>query len=221
MYETVHTGVPVSIHGVTSNQVFRHSRMPNLFELVVQAGKTTAAAAYYWVSELYNTAPYDHIDDKEVDDHALPIQHGRFYTEDDMPDVELYATAALLVRRFSPDYLLVHPMGMDHMGHTHGADSSYYRNQAIRQDMILAVLIPERLERGYTVLVTGDHGINADHAHGGNSPEMREVPLFLIQSGVNGLGDTGEVLSQLQIAPTILKLLGLPVPETMKHFPVV
>jgi phosphoglycerol transferase MdoB-like AlkP superfamily enzyme len=42
------------------------------------------------------------------------------------------------------------------------------------------------------------------------------VPLFLIQPGIQGLGDTGQVLSQLQIAPTICKLLGLSIPQTMK-----
>lgn len=30
MYETIHTGVPVSEHGVTSNWVVRPSRMPNI-----------------------------------------------------------------------------------------------------------------------------------------------------------------------------------------------
>ena len=40
--------------------------------------------------------------DREVDDHALPIQHGRFYTQDDYPDLELFHTTAMLVRRRSP-----------------------------------------------------------------------------------------------------------------------
>jgi len=31
LYETLHTGVTVSEHGVTHNRVVRRSRMPNLF----------------------------------------------------------------------------------------------------------------------------------------------------------------------------------------------
>jgi predicted AlkP superfamily pyrophosphatase or phosphodiesterase len=220
MYETVHTGVPVSVHGIVSNIIVRRSNQTNLFQLARQAGKTTAAAAYYWFSELYNFAPYDPVDHKEVDDPSQLIQHGRFYTQDAYPDIELFAQAALLARKFSPDYLLVHPMGMDYIGETYGADSSEYRNHAILQDVILSGLIVEWLERGYNILVTGDHGINADKAHGGTLPDVREVPLFLIRADGYGKGDTGEVLSQLQIAPTVCRLLDFRIPETMKYPPV-
>jgi predicted AlkP superfamily pyrophosphatase or phosphodiesterase len=217
MYETTHTGLPASEHGVVSNYVVRRSTRPNIFQAAVAAGKTTAAAAYYWFSELYNRAPYDYIDDREVDDEALLIQHGRFYTRDEYPDFELFLTAAALVRKYAPDYLLLHPMGMDYMGETYGADSAEYRNQAIRQDMWLAILIAEWLERGYQILVTGDHGMNADHLHGGTTPDVREVPLYLVRPGEPGLGATGETVSMLQIAPTVCRLLGVPTPETMKH----
>src|SRR3990172_6780040 len=216
MYETVHTGLLSSEHGITANYIVRRSTKPNIFEAAVQAGKTTAAAAYSWFSELYNGAPYDRIDDREVDDDRLFIQHGRFYSEDDYPDVRLFATPPMLVRPFSPDSLLAHPMGMDYNGEKYGSDSPQYRNQAILQDVVLAGLVPEWLSRGYTILVTGDHGINADGSHGGTTPDVREVPFFLIQPGLPGRGNTGEVVSHLQIAPTILHLLGVTIPETMK-----
>ena len=219
MYETVHTGLPSSEHGIVSNSIVRRSTKPNIFQSVTSAGKVTAAAAYCWFSELYNRAPYDQINDKEVDNENLLIQHGRFYTQDEHPDIEVFTTAALLARRFSPDYLLVHPMGMDYLGETFGSDSSEYRNQAIKQDMWLAPLIMEWKELGYTVLVTGDHGINKDGAHGGTTSEQREVPLFVTPPNGQGRGDTGETISQMQIAPTVLKLLEVPIPETMKFKP--
>jgi predicted AlkP superfamily pyrophosphatase or phosphodiesterase len=217
MYETVHTGVPSSVHGIVANSIVRLSRMPNIFQAVKEAGRVTAAAAYYWVSELYNRAPYDYINDKEVDDENLTIQHGRFYTEDEYPDIELFRTSALLVRKFSPDYLLVHPMGLDYRGETFGSDTKEYRNHATRQDIYLAPLLMEWKELGYTVLITADHGINKDGSHGGTTPEQREVPLFVVPPNGQGEGDTGETVSQLQLAPTILNLLDLPIPGTMKH----
>jgi predicted AlkP superfamily pyrophosphatase or phosphodiesterase len=217
MYETVHTGLTVTEHGVVSNQVVRLSNQPNIFQLARDAGKTTAAAAFFWVSELYNRAPFDPIDDREVDDGSLLIQHGRFYTQNEFPDIDLFATAAMLVRRFDPDYLLVHPMGMDYYGDKYGADTREYRNHAVRQDIILANVLPEWMERGYNILVTGDHGISPDTGHGGTTPDVREVPLFLIRPGIPGHGDTGQTISQLQIAPTVCDLLGLPIPETMKR----
>jgi len=221
MYETLHTGVPASKHGVTNNRVVRRSKMPNVFQVATENNKTTAAAAYGWVSDLYNRAPYDPIDDREVDDPNLPIQHGRFYIEDSYPDSELFAAAGMLVRKFQPDYLLVHPMGMDYLGHTYSSDSQEYRNNAIKQDQIMANLIPEWLEAGYIVIVTADHGMTSDKMHGGTSPEVRHVPLYFIPPDGQGKGDTNATLSQLQIAPTVCYLLGLPIPETMAQTPFV
>ena len=216
MYETIHTGLPVIAHGIYSNHVVRRSNQPNIFQSVRDAGKTTAAIAYSWFSELYNHAPYDIIEDREVDDEDLLIQHGRFYSDDAYPDTELFGTAGMLIRKFNPDYLLVHPMSMDDTGHKYGADSKEYRVHAIKQDVILANLIPEWIERGYTILITGDHGMNADKMHGGTTPDVREVPIYIIPPNSQGKGDTGEIVSHLDIAPTVCKLLNIPIPKTMK-----
>lgn len=217
MYETIHTGLTSSEHGIVGNSIVRLSNNPNIFQLARNAGKVTAAAAYSWFSELYNRAPYNRIDDKEVDDHSLAIQHGRFYTEDEYPDIELFRIASLLVRRFLPDYLLVHPMGMDYQGEKYGSDSKEYRNHAIHQDMWLVPLLTEWRTLGYDILFTADHGMNQDGAHGGTTSEVRDVPLYLIRHKVEESGDTHETISQLQVAPTILKLLDLPIPDSMRH----
>ncbi|MBI3161083.1 MAG: alkaline phosphatase family protein [Chloroflexi bacterium] len=219
MYETIHTGLPSSEHGIVANSVARLSNKPNIFQLAKNAGKITAAAAYYWYSELYNRAPYNPINDRDVDDESFNIQHGRFYTEDEYPDIELIRVAASLVRKFSPDYLLLHPMGMDYLGETFGADSKQYRNNATSQDSYLAPLIVEWLGLGYTIFVTGDHGINKDGNHGGAAPEQREVPFFAIRPNGQGRGRADDSMSHLQIAPTILRLLNIPIPGTMKLQP--
>jgi predicted AlkP superfamily pyrophosphatase or phosphodiesterase len=221
MYETIHTGLTPMEHGIVSNYVVRRSNQPNVFEAAVKAGRTTAAAAYHWFSELYNRAPYDLIEDREVDDASLLIQHGRFYSQDEFPDVELFAAAASLVRRFTPDYVLVHPMGMDYAGLQHGYDSSEYRYSAIRQDVVLASLIVEWMGLGYNIIVTADHGINKDGIHGGSTPDEREVALFLIRPGTPGKGDTMEVISQLRVAPTLCRLLDVPIPASMSQAPII
>jgi predicted AlkP superfamily pyrophosphatase or phosphodiesterase len=220
MYETIHTGLPASEHGIVSNIVVRRSVKPNVFQSAVQEGRRTAAAAYAWFSELYNRCPYDRIQDREIDDEALLIQHGRFYSEDDYPDAELFASAAMLTRRFSPDYMLVHPMGVDNAGDTFGSNSAQYREHVLRQDVMLAPLLVEWTGLGYTILVTGDHGVNPDGQHGGSMPEVREVPLFIIHPESPGRGDTHEIVSQLQIAHTLCRLLNLPIPDTMSRPPI-
>jgi predicted AlkP superfamily pyrophosphatase or phosphodiesterase len=219
MYETIHTGLQSSEHGIVANSVTRLSNKPNIFQSIKNSGKCTAAAAYFWYSELYNRAPYDEIDDKETDDLSKNIQHGRFYTEDDYPDKELFSSAASLVRKFSPDYLLLHPMGLDYRGDTFGSDSKEYRNHATLQDIWLAPLLQEWCGLGYTVIVTGDHGVNKIASHGGAALEQRTVPFIVIPPSGQGRGDTSETVSHLQIAPTILKLLDVPIPKTMKQTP--
>lgn len=219
MYETLHTGLTSSEHGILANSIVRLSNQPNIFQLAKQAGRVTAAVAYSWFSELYNRAPYDPIDDKEVDDEALCIQHGRFYTEDEYPDIEVFRAGGLLVRRFRPDYLLVHPMGMDYHGESYGSDSKEYRNHAIRQDMWLAPFLMEWRLLGYHLLITSDHGMNPDGAHGGTTSTMRDVPLYTIRLNAEEKGNTEQTISQLQIAPTLLKLLEIPIPETMSQPP--
>lgn len=220
LYETIHTGAPPSEHGITANSIARLSRLPNLFSLARDHGLTTAATAYYWFSELYNRCPFDWVDDREVDDPTLPIQHGRFYLDDDYPDRDLFSTGAALVRKFAPNYVLMHPSGMDNAGETYGSETTQYRRQAQRQNELLGRFVPEWLGRGYTVFITADHGVNAEGFHGGALPDVRRVPLYVVTPDQVGEGDTGRTISQLQLAPTLCQLLGLPIPETMRHPPI-
>lgn len=219
LYETIQTGVAPYVHGITSNSVVRRSIMPNVFDIAAKNGRVTAAAAYWWVSELYNAVPYDPIEHGEIDNPDCAIQHGRFYMNDSFPDAELFAQAERMIRRYAPDYLLIHPMGMDDTGHRHGANSSEYANHAIYVDQVMANLLPSWLERNYTVLITADHGMNDNHNHGGSGADVRMVPLYFIQPGVPAGEKAQAPVSQLCIAPTLLKLLGLPIPETMKNSP--
>jgi arylsulfatase A-like enzyme len=55
--------------------------------------------------------------------------------------------------------------------------------------------------------------------HGGSTPDVRNVPLYVIPPDGNGAGNTGRTISQLQIAPTVCRLLGVPIPKTMKQPP--
>ena len=219
-YETIDTGLLPHAHGITSNHVVRLSSSPNLFTLASGAGLKTAAVALFFISELYHKSPYDPLVDTEYDDPSSPIQHGRFYLQLDQPDGEVIWGGVALSKRFAPDYLLVHPLGVDHAGHEHARDSTAYRNAVRKQDDYLAVAIPQWQEAGYAVLVIGDHGHNADKDHGGTSDEERYVPLYAIPLTGDGRGDTGETVDHTQIAPTICGLLGLDTPDTMTAAPI-
>ncbi len=213
LYHTIHTGLPPQVHGITSNEMVRVSEHDNLFSLARAAGLRTAAAAYSWFSELYCHSPFDPVLDREIDDESLAIQHGRFYKDGAYPDTELFRAADMLVHRFEPHYMLVHPMGCDHIGHLHGGESALYKKTVADIDKILAVAVPGWLERGYQVLVTADHGMNADGRHGGTREEVRAVPFYRL--GVDEGGAISGIASQLSVAPTVMKLLGQPNPPSM------
>lgn len=214
LYETILTGTPPIIHGVTSNSTIRLSTQQSLFHLAKSNGKKTAAAAYHWVSELYNRAPFNLLEDRVQLDTNQPIENGFFYFEDHYPDSHLFAEAAWLMDQKQPDFLYIHPMNVDDDGHKFTAASKEYRNRVLSVDAILSVFLPKCLAQGYEVIVTADHGMTSDGNHGGNTTEDRHVPLFILSKQVKA-GVYEEVVSQLQVAPLVCHLLDIEPSEEM------
>jgi predicted AlkP superfamily pyrophosphatase or phosphodiesterase len=207
LYECILTGTRPIDSGVVHNQVVRLSNQRSIFHYARDAGLCTAAAAYHWVSELYNRAPFEAARDRHTDDLELPIQHGHFYYVDHYPDSHLFADAESLRLRHSPNFLLVHPMNIDDAGHKHGLDSGQYRNSARVADILLADYLQGWLDAGYQVLVTADHGMNNDRSHNGLLVEEREVPLFVLGSAFS-LNRAAQP-KQTELCGTICELLGV------------
>jgi predicted AlkP superfamily pyrophosphatase or phosphodiesterase len=133
LYECILTGVAPIDSGIVHNQVSRLSSQRSVFHYATDAGLTTAAAAYHWVSELYNRSPFMAARDRHTDDVDLPIQHGHFYYVDHYPDSHLFDDAEHLRTAHAPHFLFVHPMNIDDAGHKHGLDTPQYRNSALRR----------------------------------------------------------------------------------------
>lgn len=218
LYEVLMTGTPVLEHGIFSNEVSRLSKEQSLFTIAREHGLSTAAAAYCWFSELYNKAPFSPITDRLQLMTDRPIEHGIFYFQDvagTYPDTHLVADAEALRQRFRPDFLLVHPMNTDDAGHKAGSDSSTYVKSVIMIDAILANAIPIWLQDGYTVLLTGDHGVNSWGWHGGNGEDERLVPLYIAGPAALGGCFDNTVVPQRMIAPLCCDILGIPRGEKM------
>ena len=142
LYECILTGeIPIK-SGILDNDMVRLSKRSSIFSLAKKAGLSTAAAAYHWVSELYNSAPYNKLTDRYIDDSNANIQHGVFYHLDDYPDEILFLDAEHLIAQHSPDFLLIHPMNIDDKGHKYGLKAPQYRNAA--RKMIGSYLIISR-----------------------------------------------------------------------------
>lgn len=206
LYECILTGVPPIDSGILHNDVVRLSQEQSLFHYARAAGLSTAAAAYHWVSELYNRAPFDPARDRHTDDSALPIQRGHFYWNDHYPDSHLFADAESLRRRHAPNFMLVHSMNIDDAGHRHGLASPAYRNAARRADALLSEYLHQWLAAGYQVAITADHGMNEDRSHGGILEEEREVPLFVFGDAFSR-DDLAQPL-QTDLCGTLCEILG-------------
>lgn len=215
IYEVLMTGTPSSLNGITSNSTVRLSHQKSIFHLAIQQGLTTAAVAYYFFSELYNRSPFDRFADREQHDLSRPIQHGKFYWDDAYADSHALADAEVLRQDWDPNFIVIHLSGMDDIGHKFGGESKEYRNKAIATDDLLCQILPLWMTAGYQILITADHGMNADCNHGGTLPDVREVPLFCIGKHFTP-GTYFEGLSQLAIAPMICQLLSLSPGENMR-----
>ena len=65
----------------------------------------------------------------------------------------------------------------------------------------------EDIDAGYQILVTADHGMNADRSHNGLLPEEREVPLIVLGDAFSL--DPAARPQQTELCGTVCQLLGV------------
>ncbi len=120
-----------------------------------------------------------------------------------------------------PDFLFLYQGQVDAAGHRVGWKTPAYTNACENVDAnigtLLAALDGSGLRDRTTVLVLADHG-GAGRDHGGASLDCFEVPFVLSGPGAAGMR-LREPVILADAAPTILSLLGLDVPETMRGRP--
>ncbi len=227
LYETIHTGLAPVDHGILSNEAIRPSNRPNAFSTLKNAGKTSGAVAHSYYHTLYGGSAFDPFEHAEIEDLAAPVPYARYYSMEGYSRVnptlpsetDLCAQTWLLARKHQPDYLLLHSSSCDSLGHYYTSNSAEYRHQAWRVDNALSRLIPRLQDKGYDVFVTADHGMNEDGHHAGDQACLRAVPFFAFSKRF--IADESTVLDQKAIAPTVLSLLDIPVPNTMNAAPLV
>ena len=119
------------------------------------------------------------------------------------------------MNQYQPDYLVVHSMNIDDVGHKFTADSHEYAAAVNQADRLLAIYLPEWLQKGYQVVVTADHGMDAHGLHGGSLAAHREVPFYLISIKRQKLKE--QTVPQLLAAPLFCWLLGIAPSEKMQY----
>lgn len=221
-YASIHTGTPPQVHGILSNEDRFRVKQPDLFSEITKAGGKTGAVTHSYWSEFFNRYPFDLVQDMEYDEPDSPITHGRFHTmtgynatnQMTPSDADLFATLTMLTQRHEIDYGILHTCTLDSMGHRFGHDCSEMDHACFAMDGMLAAFLPKWRAAGYEVIVTADHGQTDRGHHGGREDDQQDFALYYFGKG-RGPDET-MLLDQLQLAPTILKLMGVPAPESMK-----
>lgn len=221
MYATLLTGLPVSKHGITVNEQQETLTCESVYSMCKAQRKTTAAAAYHWMSELYNRNPFRIPKDRIQINGEGNIDYGIYYWEDMYPDSHVFADGEYLRKTYDPDFLMLHTMCIDFMGHRYGSETQQYELAIAMTGNIMASFIPKWLKEGYNVVITADHGMNKYGIHGGTDNAQRDTPLYIFSDQVKGGSFEEAYISELYVAPLLCRLLGIkPAKGMEKELPI-
>ncbi|XP_049645937.1 GPI ethanolamine phosphate transferase 2 isoform X2 [Suncus etruscus] len=127
-----------------------------------------------------------------------------------------------VLQREDWDMLILHYLGLDHIGHVFGPSNPLIGQKLSEMDSILrkihsALLSQEKQTLLPNLLVLcGDHGMSETGSHGASSIEEVNTPLILISSSFErkpGDGRYPKRVQQTDLAATLSIGLGLPIPE--------
>jgi 2,3-bisphosphoglycerate-independent phosphoglycerate mutase len=118
------------------------------------------------------------------------------------------------MRKDTPDFICLNFANPDMVGHTGVWEAIIKAVETV--DQCVNQVVTEALKHDYMIFLTADHG-NADYAKNEDgSPNtahtLNPVPLFLIDTNWNGALRAGKLAD---VAPTILKMMGIPIPAEM------
>jgi 2,3-bisphosphoglycerate-independent phosphoglycerate mutase len=138
-------------------------------------------------------------------------------TYDLQPEMSAWeVTAALLpeIKNRSADFICLNFANTDMVGHTGIFSAAVKAAETV--DRCVEQVVNAALKSGYTVFLTADHG-NSDYMiNPDGSPNtahtLNPVPLFIIDEAWRGQLRPGKLAD---IAPTILQMMGLPIPAEM------
>lgn len=220
-YNTISTGMPCPQNGIIDNHDNRLVSTPNIWSIARAHGLVTAASAYHWWSELYNHSPFRADRDTLITDGDGAISHGFFYQRDGEPDPVVFAHALRVWCEHRPDLLLIHPCSVDWAGDYWGAANLAYEASVRAINLLLAPLLRDLWETRpeAVVLITSDHGMSDIRGHGWDAPELRGV--FCYALGQDLPPPRAADSTSLDLAPTVLSALDLPIPATMTGRPLI
>lgn len=126
------------------------------------------------------------------------------------------------------DVMMLHYLGVDHIGHLYGDQSDLLPSKFAEMDSVFKEIYNSiiSLDESYLIVITGDHGMTKIGNHGGNTRDETHTALLFYstnQSHIipsNGtkfkfyddLSLEERTILQIDIAPTVAALFNLPYP---------
>lgn len=108
--------------------------------------------------------------------------------------------------------LILHFLGVDHIGHAYGPFSEHLSPKLIEMDEIIKYM-HENLDNNSMIIVCGDHGMTLSGSHGGITHDELLTPLIFIRPTGKSVPSKDMVkIDQVDFAPTLSIILGLPIP---------
>lgn len=132
----------------------------------------------------------------------------------EMSAVEITDKLIPEIEKESADFICLNYANTDMVGHTGVFSAAIIAAETV--DACVKRVVTAGLEHGYTIFLTADHG-NADYlVNEDGSPNtahtLNPVPFFVIDKEWKGELKTGKLGD---LAPSILQVMGLPVPKEM------
>jgi 2,3-bisphosphoglycerate-independent phosphoglycerate mutase len=186
-------------------------------EVVANAGLTQLRIAetekYPHVSFFFSGGREDIFNNE---DRAM-VSSPKVATYDMQPQMSAFEVKDTVIQKINtnqPDFICLNFANTDMVGHTGVFEAA--KKAAETVDACVKEVIAACLDKDYTVLLTADHGnadmmINPDKSVN-TAHTKNPVPLFLISNTVKSNLKPGKLAD---IAPTILTIMGLPIPSLM------
>jgi hypothetical protein len=198
------TGSWQEVNGVTNNSHYVPPKGRSIFSNANSLGIRIGLAAIKFWDENYGAYAREKLprfpDDPHDQGAAAIIAYQRKLCDSMVPFVRISESRLLIVDLTAVDVV----------SHDAGPFSDDARQVRAEVGACLSRVVKEVNFARTVVIVTSDHGHIATGGHGGEEPEVMTTPIVLVGQDVRHT--SGMQAEQVDIAPTICGLLGIPVP---------
>lgn len=124
-----------------------------------------------------------------------------------------------LIANRTLDIVIGHMLGVDHVGHRYGPNHPKMQ-QKLEETGEFIRQVAEQIDDKTVLFVFGDHGMDSNGNHGGDSTQELEAALWAYSKKRKFSPTGSEEINQIDFVPTLSALLGLPIPFNNLGFPI-